>query len=98
MHLLLLPVMYFLFQLLLAVPGKAPAWIRNSSMLLYILHPAVIVLLRGFAKLTGTTRFLIRNTFAQYLAVCALSFVFVLLIQYWMKRGKQYVFERTGMD
>lgn len=98
MYLLLLPVMYFLFQLLLVVPGKPPAWIRNGSMLLYILHPAVIVLLRGFAKITGTTKFLIRNTFVQYLAVCALSLVFVFLIQYCMKRGKPYVFERPGMD
>lgn len=98
MYLLLPPVMYFLFQLLLRIPGKAPGWIRNSSMLLYIFHPAMIVLLRGFAKITGFTSLLIENTFVQYLAVCTLSMALVSALQIYMKRGKRYVSERTGMD
>ncbi len=80
MYLMLLPVMYFLFQILLTMPGKAPGWIRNSSMLLYILHPTVIVLLRGFAKIVGLTELLTENTFVQYLAVCALSLAFAAKI------------------
>ncbi len=82
MYLLLIPVMYFLFQLLLAVPGKAPGWIRSSSLLLYILHPAVIVLLRGFAKITGLAEMLTENTFVQYLAVCALSLAFLFAVRF----------------
>ena len=98
MYLLLLPVMYFLFQLLLRIPGRVPVWIRSGSMLLYILHPAVIVLLRGFAKITGLEKILTENTFVQYLSVCVLSLVFLPGIGFCMKRGKQYVSERTGLD
>lgn len=98
MYLLLLPVMYFLFQILLMIPGKAPGWIRNSSMLLYIVHPAVIVILRGLAKATGLTKLLIENTIIQYLSVCMLSLAFVFIIQLGMERGKRYVSKRTGLD
>ena len=98
MYLLLLPVMYFLFQLLLIIPGKAPEWIRNGSMLLYIIHPAVIIVLRGIAKITGLTKLLIENTVVEYLAVCALSFVFMLIIQFCLERGKRYVSKRTSLD
>ncbi len=104
MYLLLPFVMYFLFQLLLAIPEKAsgsdvracgcekrvrslfppsskdPGWIRNASMLLYLLHPAVIVCLRGFARIAGLTELLIENTFVQYLSVCALSSALLFMI------------------
>ena len=62
MYFFLLPVMYFLFQLLLEISGKAPAWIRNGSMVLYIIHPAVIVAHRLIAKVTGLTKILVDNS------------------------------------
>lgn len=80
MYFFLIPTMYFLFQLLLKIPGKAPAWLRNGSMLLYIIHPAVIVLIRGIAKVTKSTKLLIDNTFVQYLSVCVLSIIIVFFI------------------
>lgn len=98
MYLFLLPVMYFLFQILLAIPGKALGWIRNEAMLLYILHPAVIVILRGIAKVLGFTKLLIENTMIQYLSVCMLSLFFVLIIQLCMEGMKRYVSKGTGMD
>ena len=82
MYFSLLPVMYFLFQLLLRTQGKAPGWIRKSSMLVYIIHPAVIILLRGIAKAAKLSNILIDNNFIQYLCVCALSFGIVCLGQY----------------
>ncbi len=81
MYVFLIPVMYFLFQLLLMISGKAPTWIRNSSMLIYIIHPAVIVLLRGIAKMIYLTNLLIDNTIVQYFFVCALSMVIAFFIQ-----------------
>ena len=67
MYLFLLPVMYFLFQLLLNISGRVPAWIRGGSMMLYIIHPAVIIVVRGIAKVTRLTKILVDNTFIQYI-------------------------------
>ena len=83
MYFSLLPTMFFLFQLLLMVPEKAPAFTRKGSLVLYVLHPAVIVVLRGLAKGLGLTKVLVDNTFVQYVSVCGVSllgaFLFVRL-------------------
>ena len=42
-------------------------------MLLYVIHPAVIVLWRMIAKAAGQTKLLVENTFILYVAVCTLS-------------------------
>lgn len=100
MYLFLLPVMYFLFQLLLAVPGvvsvqqgrlfvrgtpkrsglRSYAWTRQVSTQVYILHPAVIIFVRGAAKTTGLEWLLVENTMAHYLVVCGLSLGAAFLI------------------
>lgn len=98
MYLFLLPAMYFLFQLLLKVPGKAPAWIRGVSMILYIIHPAVIIALRGAAKVTGLTEILVDNPFVQYISVCLLSLAAAFIIQSFQERGKRHVPKRKSMD
>ena len=81
MYLFLLPVLYFLFQLLLelsiAASKDTQKWLRKASMMLYVLHPAVIIVLRGIAKVTKLTYILIDNTLIQYVAVCLLSLVAV---------------------
>lgn len=83
MYVCLAPVMFFLFQLLLRFQGKAPAFTRKGSLVLYVIHPAVIVVLRGIAERLGLTKLLVANTFVQYVSVCAVSllaaFLFVKL-------------------
>lgn len=98
MYMFLLPIMYFLFQRLLMIQGKAPYWIRKSSVLVYILHPTVIILLRGIAKVTGTAKLLIENTFIQYISVCIFSLTLALGIQFCMERRKSCVSKRTSVD
>ncbi len=71
MYFFLVPIMFFLFQLLLMIPGKAGPFFRKGSLILYVLHPAVIVALRGMAQLLGLKKLLVENTFVQYLSVCA---------------------------
>ncbi len=80
MYLFLIPVMYFLFRLLLCVPGKAPACTRDISMLVYIIHPAVLIGLRGIAGVAGFTEVLVDNTLIQFMSVTAVSFVAAFLI------------------
>ncbi|MDE6232809.1 MAG: amino-acid racemase, partial [Lachnospiraceae bacterium] len=98
MYIFLLPVMYFLFQLLLGVSGKAPAWIRGGSMMLYIIHPAVIIVVRGIAKVTRLTKILVDNTFIQYISVCVLSLAAAFCIQVFLERGNRNVPKRKSMD
>lgn len=88
MYLFLAPVMYFLFQLLLTIRGKAPAWIRTVSMMVYVIHPAVIILIRGIGKTTGTSQILVANTLIHYLLVCILSFGFARITVFLLQRRK----------
>lgn len=100
MYLFLLPTMYFLFRLLLMIPGKAPAWFRSGSTWIYIIHPAVIVLLRGIAKATKLTELLIKNTLIQYLSVCLLSIGITWMIQTFCNKleVKKIVSKRKSLD
>lgn len=71
MYVFLPLVMYFLFTLLL-VPGRtAPGWCADFSMLVYALHPWVIVLVRGAARPLGLWELMVENSLGHYLAVCA---------------------------
>lgn len=82
MYLFLLPAMFFLFELLLSVKGRAPGWIRNGSMLLYVIHPAAIVVWRGAVKALKLPSFFMDNSFIKYFAVCLLSVAAVCLLQF----------------
>lgn len=84
MYLCLLPVLYGLFQLLLQWSINAPAWLRPLSASVYVLHPLVIVLVRGGAKLLGCTALLVENSLLHYVAVCTLS-VLLSLLWLWLQ-------------
>lgn len=71
MYVFLPAVMYFLFSLLLAPRGEAPGWLSPFSILVYVLHPWVIVLVRGAARQLGLWGLLVENSLGHYLAVCA---------------------------
>lgn len=74
MYLFLVPVMYFLFRLLLEVPGSAPVWTRDTTMLVYVIHPAVLIALRVVAKAAHLTSLLVDNALMQFVSVSAASF------------------------
>ncbi len=68
---LLLPVcMFFLYGLLLTWNRKSIGAFRTISTWIYILHPAVIVVVRGGAKAIGASAVLVDNSLIHYLAVC----------------------------
>ena len=69
MYLMLLPTMFFLFPCLLYWKGKDHRSLRNLSMLIYLIHPAGIVAVRGFAKATGLQGLLIENSVIHFLTV-----------------------------
>ena len=73
MYLFLLPCMYFLFRLLLFRRGRRKERIRTWALLIYIIHPMMIVGVRLLAKLTGLESLLIQNSLVHFLAVSVLS-------------------------
>lgn len=80
MYLFLPPVMYFLFRLLLSVPGYAPGWTRDVSMIVYIIHPGVLIALRGIAGAAGLDWLLAENALVQFISVSVASFAAAVLI------------------
>lgn len=73
MYLMLLPCMFFLFQSLLFLNGKSLKYLRSLSMLIYLIHPAVIVAVRGFSKAAGLQGLLIDHSIFHFLAVASVS-------------------------
>lgn len=76
MYVFLLPCMYFLFQAILHFKGKRHAGLRTSSLVIYIIHPMMIVVIRMFAKLIHLQNILVENSLVHYLAVCLSSVIF----------------------
>lgn len=73
MYLALVPCAYFLFACLTVPRGASSPFLREWSMLIYVLHPMVIVLVRGAAKLLRAQKWLVENSLVHFLAVAALS-------------------------
>lgn len=73
MYLLLIPVMFFLFELLLLMEGKSFGIVRDLSMCVYIIHPISIILVRGAADAVKMTDLLVKQSLVHYLAVCGVS-------------------------
>lgn len=98
MYLALLPVMYFLYQLLLVEKEKAPAFLRNGTLLFYVLHPLVIILVRGMTGIMGLQELLIRNSFVHYAAVCLGTFGITAICLSAEGRVRAHVQKEQRMD
>ena len=80
MYLMLLPCAFFLFGLLRSHEGKRSLFMRDTSMWIYILHPLVIVAVRGAARMVGHTESLVENSITFFLIVSCFSLVCAILI------------------
>ncbi len=79
MYLFLLPCVYFFFRLLVHFKGKRMAVLRNASLIIYIIHPMMVVAIRLFAKLLHLQSLLIENSMIHFLAVSFASVLFALV-------------------
>lgn len=79
MYLMLLPTMFFLFQLLIHISAKTKPVLRKIAMIIYIIHPLVIIALRAAAKFLHLERILLTNSIIYYLAVFTVSLVVALI-------------------
>lgn len=81
MYLALLPCMFFLFRILLSIEVKPVKALRTISTWIYVIHPMVIICVRGAAKLLHLERVLIENSMVHFAAICLLSSIFAWIIQ-----------------
>lgn len=88
MYVLLLPSVYCLFNLLLHFRGKRRTGLRTISLIIYIIHPFMIVVIRLFAKLLHLQSLLVENNLVHYIAVCFASVVFAVVITALLSRLK----------
>lgn len=80
MYLALPLCMVFLFSLLLRVNRGEDRRARRLSLLIYLLHPWVIVLVRGGAKILKLTELLVVNSLGHFCAVLALTLAAALAL------------------
>ena len=100
MYIMLIPCMYFLFQLVRSHSGQQSVFLRDTSMWVYILHPFFIIAVRGAARIVGLTDIFVGNSVIHYIAVCLASFVFASLIAMWnsQKRAKSFYKGRAWIE
>lgn len=80
MYLFLPFCMFFLFHALLLFQGKRSRSIRTSALVIYIIHPMVIVGVRFVAKLLRMQNLLVDNSMIHFLIVCIVSVAFGISI------------------
>ena len=75
MYIMLPPVMIYLYRFLSQWKKKQIPGLRNLALWIYVLHPGVIVAVRGIAKVLHCTGVLVENSMIHYLAVLVLSVI-----------------------
>ena len=88
MYVFLVPVMIFLYEILLSVRSRSVKRLRSISTWVYIVHPAMIVAVRGAARIVHMTELLVDNSLIHYAAVTVLSIAAAAVISYfgdWVK-------------
>lgn len=88
MYLFLLPGMYFLFRALLHWRGARMPLLRDSSLLVYLIHPLMIVVIRMVSKKLGLQEVLVENSLVHFVSVCLASVAFsVAAAALWERLG-----------
>lgn len=92
MYVFLLPCMVFLFHFVLHFRGKQVQGLRIASLLIYLVHPMMIVVVRAAAKLTHLQSILVDNSLVHFAAVCVASLLFSFAAAMFWERaaGKQH--------
>ncbi len=78
MYLMLLPCMFFLFQILLHWKKNRCRPLRTITLLIYLIHPLMITVIHFLAGLFHFEDPLLSNSMIHYLAVCLLSVLFAV--------------------
>ncbi|MDE7478262.1 MAG: serine racemase VanT catalytic subunit [Lachnospiraceae bacterium] len=75
---------YFLFSFLLYFRGNRHIWMRDVSLIVYLIHPMMIVVIRMAAKVLHLQSLLVDNSMVHFLAVATVSVLFsVVAVALW---------------
>lgn len=80
MYVMLIPTMFCLFACLLKMRGRVSKLLRDLSMIIYIVHPWMIVLVRLIAKWLHLENLLVANQLLHFLAVSLFSLLLAVLV------------------
>lgn len=80
MYLMLLPLMCFLFSSLLHQRGTQKQGLRDISLLIYIIHPLIIILIRGASKVLGIEKWTVYNSLLHFILTVTGAFIISTLI------------------
>ena len=89
MYVFLLPCMVFLFHFVLHFRGKQVQGLRIASLLIYLVHPMMIVVVRAAAKLTHLQSILVDNSLVHFAAVCLASLLFSFAAAMFWERARE---------
>ena len=81
-YIALIPTMYFLFLLIEHHKGERSPFFRDTSLWIYIIHPLMIILLRGIARPLGLWSLMVDNSIMRFLLVTLMSLIGAGLISY----------------
>lgn len=95
MYVMLIPCMYFLFHALTCVKGTRVKWLRNTALVVYIIHPMVIVVVRLMAKIIHMEAIFIENSLVNYLVVSMVSLIGALILNFLWDKWKQ---QKAGLS
>lgn len=100
MYLSLPLVMVFLFAWVLHWKGEGGKRLSRMAMLVYVIHPAMIVAVRLAAKITGQTKLLVEQSLVHFLLVSFGSFAaaYVITMFHWNKKKRQEIHKRAWTE
>lgn len=96
MYILLIPTMFYLFNILISLEGRSLKILRKTVMIIYIIHPMFIVGVRLVAKMTNMQSILIDNNLIHYIIVSILSCMFAFSIVIFLQKKRVYVDNRKA--
>jgi len=80
MYIMLIPCMFFLYTAITYWRGRRNSTVRTLALIIYIIHPMMIIVVRGVAKILGLQALLIDNSLIHYLVVGVTSAVVAFII------------------
>ncbi|MBO5237924.1 MAG: serine racemase VanT catalytic subunit [Lachnospiraceae bacterium] len=100
MYLTLPIVMVFLFSWVLHWKGGSGRRLSRMAMIVYIIHPAMIVAVRLAGKLTGLTHIVVEQSLVHFILVTIGSLIaaYILTMFRWNKKEKQEMHKRAWTE
>lgn len=83
MYIMLVPTMFFLFRSLILYRGKRVPTLGTGTMVVYIIHPMMIIFVRLMGKILKLEWLLVENNIIHYIMVTLLSTMVAILVVWW---------------